>query len=189
MRKVGLALIFAVALAPAALAQGGSPFILCPAGEAFADCTHATCTGAPGGPYSCSCVIRAVESAMSDQKTNPSLNCFKSTDTQVQSRFAPVKYAQLCGKAFQGSHYYPYWAWCIAVLCTKTGKDKADCPCTAPPAGPTAPYGVVRDRNTYSPRQCVKPPEIWSSATFGEAQAIQHFMGAPPIVVTNPPRH
>jgi len=185
MRKVVLAALMVFAFAPDAFAQGNGAFVMCPAGEEFADCTKAQCTGPAGGPYDCSCTVRAVESAMAKQQ-DTSQNCLKATATQVQSRFAPVKYAQLCGTDYQGSKYYPNWAWCMAVTCTKTKDGKADCPCTAAPAGPTQPYVVMRSTNGYSPRQCIAPPKVWSSATQGEAQSIQHFMGAPPMIITNP---
>lgn len=164
-------------------ASAAAAFVLCPAGNAFADCTKAQCTGPAGGPYSCACVVRKVRSAMAAQ-SDAANECVVGTSTSVQSRFAPIKYAQLCGPAYQGKHYYPDWAWCMAVMCTRNGK-KADCACIAPPAGPTHPYGVIRSTDSYDARQCIKPARVWSSATRAEAQAIQHFMGAPAVVITN----
>lgn len=188
MRKFVLAGFAALLIAPATQAQDQGAFVMCPAGEAFADCTMAQCTTGENGTYNCSCIVRHIKSAMARQQ-DASQDCLKATNTTVQSRFAPVKYAQLCGEDYQGRKYYKTWAWCMAVLCTKEGDGKASCPCIAPPAGPTQPYGIIRHTNSYSPRQCIVPPKIWSSATEGEAQAIQHFMGAPPVIVTNRKLH
>jgi hypothetical protein len=188
MRSAALILaVVLLSLVPAA-AKSSKAFVMCPAGGAFADCTQAQCTTGANGTYSCSCTIRRTESAMAQQQ-DASQNCLKATATTVQSRFAPVRYAQLCGQDYQGPHYYPSWAWCMAALCTKTGAHKASCSCVAPPAGSTQPYVVMRSTNGYSPRQCIAPPKVWSSATEGEAQSIQHFMGAPPMIITNKKRH
>jgi hypothetical protein len=185
MRKTILAILLIFGFAVPAAAHKKSEFVMCRAGNAFADCTKAQCTGPTGGPYTCSCVIRSAASAMSKQPDRKD-DCVKATDTTVQSRFAPIKFEQLCGPDYQGKKYYPDWAWCMAVMCNKTGRGTADCACTAPPAGATHPYVIVRDTNSYDAKLCIRPANVWSSATRGEAASIQRFMRAPPVVVTNP---
>jgi hypothetical protein len=116
-----------------------------------------------------------------------SQNCFKETATQVQSRFAPVSYLQLCGPGYQPNPY-PDWAWCLAIICEKKSDTLASCACTARPAGsPQYPYVVVRTSHNYDAQLCTAPGAPFSSATQNDAFGIQKFLGAPPPVVANPP--